>query len=124
MLTPAPSTAFAQYDRKPWDAQCQAANQVVSPPLHSDRDQLFSCFEPLTHMVQLWLLQGEAVRPAPVGVALQHKHGHLPLGAHDDHVGVSHGAVHDWRTEIHGDEVQLVHCKAKPQSDLTPPQLS
>lgn len=65
-----------------------------------------------THVVQLGLLQGEAVRPAPVGVALQHEHRDLALGAHDHHVGVGHRAVHNGRAQVHRDEVQLVHCKA------------
>lgn len=47
------------------------------------------------------------MRLAHVGVGLQHKHGDHALGRHDDHVGVGHGAVHDGRAQVDGDEVQL-----------------
>lgn len=46
-----------------------------------------------------------------VRVALQDEHGDDSLSRHDHYVGVGHGAVDYGRSQIHGDEVKLRHCR-------------
>lgn len=72
------------------------------------------------YMVQRRLVQRQAVVAAPIGVALEQEHGDVALGAHDDHVGISHGALYDGGTQVHRDEVQLVHCRHRPVSTPCP----
>lgn len=67
-------------------------------------------------MVQRGLVQRQAVVAAPIRVTLEQEHGDVALGTHDDHVGVGHGALHDGGAQVHGDEVQLVHCGHSPSA--------
>ena len=60
--------------------------------------------------MNLRLLQSQSVGLPHIRVSLQRKHGDHAFGRHDDHIGVSHGALHYGRAQIHRDEVELVHC--------------
>lgn len=60
---------------------------------------------PGAHMVQRGLVQRQAVVTAPIRVAFEQEHGDMALSAHNDHVGVGHGTLHDGGAQVHGDEV-------------------
>lgn len=73
---------------------------------------------PVTHAGNLWFLQCQSVHLPHVRVRLQHKHGDHSLSSHDNHIWVSHRAMHYGRTQVHGDEVELSHWQKKKKKLL------
>ncbi len=66
-----------------------------------------------THSSDLWFLQGQPVCLSHVCVSLQHKHGDYALCSHDDHVRISHRAMHYGSAQVHRDEVELCYWGQK-----------
>lgn len=37
----------------------------------------------------------------------------MALSTHDDYIGISHSTLYNGGTQVHRDEVELIHCEHK-----------